>query len=114
MKKIFTILLTILIASFLSSCVSYSVSQRSLHHKDIMSEDMYGPSCPSPIYIATMGASAYDGNPDSIIYEKKITLFSLLNIAQEKYGKDVTIQNVRWDKRNRKKVSVIFDVIKCK
>lgn len=114
MKKTFTFLLTISIASFLTSCVSYSVSQRALHHKDVMSEDMYGQSCPSPIYIATLGASAYDSTPESLIFEKKITLYSLLNIAQEKYGKDVTIQNIRYDKRNRKNVSVIFDVIRCK
>jgi hypothetical protein len=37
-----------------------------------------------------------------------------LAVAKKKYGEDVTIQNVRWDVKNKKNISAIFDVIKCK
>ena len=45
-----------------------------------------------------------------------MTLATLLNDAKVKYGNDVTIQNVRWDLLTDKvtKVSVVYDVIKCK
>ena len=37
----------------------------------------------------------------------------LLADARAKYGNEVTIQNVRWDYMNKKRISVIYDVIKC-
>jgi len=96
----------------LSSCITYSVNQRNLLPKDTNHEDMYGISCPNPTYIATMGIDATSS--DSLISQKKLTLYNLLNEAKKKYGNDVTIQNVRWDKKNRKYISAIFDVVKCK
>ncbi|MEI7580053.1 MAG: hypothetical protein WCJ58_08565 [bacterium] len=70
----------------------------------------YASACPDPIYIATVSKTA--GTHD----QKSLTLATLLNDAKVKYGNDVTIQNVRWDLLTDKvtKVSVVYDVIKCK
>jgi hypothetical protein len=51
---------------------------------------------------------------DTITEQRNLTLFNLLAVAKKKYGEDVTIQNVRWDMKNKKNISAIFDVVKCK
>ena len=95
--------------SFLSllsiSCARYDVNR--------VNWENLGPSaCPSPTYIATMAKSAV---VNGSVYPEKITLFELYNDARVIHGTDVTIQNIRYDVKNgKKKVSVIFDVVKCK
>jgi hypothetical protein len=108
-KAIFTLMLPI--AGF-AACDTYKVHQRSLQNRDVNHEDMYGAACPSPIYIATMGVDATTS--DTITEQRTLTLYNLLAVAKKKYGEDVTIQNVRWDVKNKKNISAIFDVIKCK
>jgi len=85
---------------------------------------MYGPDCPTPIYVATMSRTGKvvitnnerDGFMKRIILDQSdFTLVSLLEYARGAHGKDVTIHNVRWDIKNgKKKTGVIFDVVKCK
>lgn len=103
--------LTLSIAAF-AACDTYKVNQRSLHNRDINHEDMYGAACPSPSYIVTMGVDATTS--DTITEQRTLTLYNLLAVAKKKYGEDITIQNVRWDVKNKKNISAIFDVIKCK
>jgi len=69
-----------------------------------------GTACPAPIYIATVSKDA------GVYNQEALTLASLLKDAKAAYGSDVTIQNVRWDVLSDKvtKVSVIYDVVKCK
>lgn len=112
MKTKLTIIISFFFIIIFSGCDTYSVYQRSLMQKDASQEDMYGAACPSPTYVATMGIDATSS--DSIISQEKLTLYNMLNAAKKKYGEDVTIQNVRWDKKNKKNISAIFDVVKCK
>ncbi|MFN4812008.1 MAG: hypothetical protein ACK5HE_03455 [Bacteroidota bacterium] len=108
-KAIFTLMLPLAV---FAACDTYKVHQRSLQNRDVNHEDMYGAACPGPIYIATMGVDATTS--DTITEQRTLTLYNLLAVAKKKYGEDVTIQNVRWDVKNKKNISAIFDVIKCK
>ena len=46
---------------------------------------------------------------------ESLTMYNLLYDARVAHGNDVTIQNIRYDLKNgKKKVSVVYDVIKCK
>jgi len=79
-----------------------------------------GSNCPNPIYIATMSKSAEvmvktsDGYSIPSFNQQRLTLVSLLSDARVKYGEEVTIHNIRWDIKNKKKkTGVIYDVIKC-
>ena len=69
-----------------------------------------GTACPAPTYIATVSKTA------GTYSQETLTLASLLKDAKAAYGNDVTIQNVRWDVLSDKitRVSVIYDVVKCK
>jgi hypothetical protein len=85
-------------------------------------------ACPHPTYVATMSKSAKSKVVSSVptstgetknttvnsIEQENITLFNLLADARTQYGNDVTIQNIRWDMKNKKRLSVIYDVIRCK
>jgi hypothetical protein len=79
--------------------------------------------CPNPVYITTMSRTGiFNGTITGIetrsVYktnQRDFTMVSLLEFARKEHGKDVTIHNVRWDVKNkRKKSGVIFDVVKCK
>ena len=96
MKKIL-IYLSLIICS--TSCARYTVVQMT--HDQINSN-----ACLNPQYVGTGGVISDD--------EKHMTLVYFLMEAKKKYGEDVTIQNVRWDFNGKKKVSAIYDVIKCK
>ncbi len=110
--KIISVLSFAFLTLILTGCDTYKVNQRNILHKDVNHEDMYGQACPNPTYIATMGVDAT--TTDTITEQRNLTLFNLLAVAKKKYGEEVTIQNVRWDMKNKKNISAIFDVIKCK
>lgn len=65
----------------------------------------YPTACKNPTYIATTAKKANAG--------ESITLASLLTEAQTKYGIDATIHNVHFDIKGGKRISAIYDVIKC-
>ena len=49
--------------------------------------------------------------------EIELTYAALTKFAQEKYGEDVMILNVIWDKKSgdeSKRISATFDVVRCK
>ncbi len=75
-------------------------------------EQSYGQACPKPEYVATIWRDA-DIRGGAYV-STSLRFANLVKEAQEKYGKDVTIQNVRWDLQNGKRRSVVYDVIKCK
>lgn len=93
-------LLSLLIATVLvTSCATY----------DYKSENMNHSACTNPTYICTMSKMGNDFDPTSL------TLFNLLKDARAAHGNDVTIQNIRYDLQNgKKRLSVIYDVVKCK
>ena len=65
----------------------------------------YGQHCPNPKFVTSVYLSgAYD----------KVSLHQCLKLAKEKYGDDVSINNVHWDIFQDRKFGVIFDVVKCK
>jgi hypothetical protein len=64
------------------------------------------PACKYPVYVATMSKETKNSGLD-------LTVYNLLREAQGRYGADATVQNIRWDKNGNKRVSAIFDVIKC-
>lgn len=46
--------------------------------------------------------------------EVRLTHSNLTDLAQSKHGEDVMIVNVKWDRKNRKRTGVTFDVVRCK
>ena len=115
MKKNSLYFITLILAiSAFSSCNRPSVSA-------FQPDGKYSNACPNPIYVATISKSAESytidtyGNKIPEFDSKALTLVALLDYAKSKYGEDVTIHNIRWDKKNgRKRTGAIFDVIKCK
>jgi hypothetical protein len=117
MKKIILVFICI---AFITSCNTYSVVIEP-------NSNTYGIACPHPTYLGTMSKSAkltvpettlpisLESKNSSISYYKQesISLFTLLDDARAKYGFEATIQNVRWDMKNKKRISVVYDVIKC-
>lgn len=110
MKKPFFLLF--ILGMFLASCSIYRIEGSSIERDTI-----YGQVCETPTYVATMGLEptvVYDAYGNAIS-TGKYTLLDCLNAAQEKFGNEVTIVNVRWDIKNKgKRKSAIFDVVKCK
>jgi hypothetical protein len=111
-KKILTMIA--LGAITISSCHTYQVLGFQYDKEN-------GTACPSPVYVGTMGkivssstTLGSNGKPITEYNQESLTLYQLLSDARQKYGADVTIQNVRWDMRNKTRISVIYDVIKCK
>jgi hypothetical protein len=117
MKKIFFICLFLSSGALFQGCSPYGIAVFS-------QDEFYGSSCPAPIYVATMshqGKSTtfkdYQGNEvvGFSFDASDFTLVNILKIAKEKYGQDVTISNIRYDVKGKKKnrKGVIFDVIRC-
>ena len=107
-------ILSIIVVCSLMSCTTWNVTQMNSFNKN--SEDMYGPACPNPIYVTTMGVKEI-GEHLSLTWndsDSGLSIYNLLLEAKKKYGNDVTIQNIKWDRRNKSNVSAIFDVIKCR
>lgn len=80
-----------------------------------------GIACYSPVYVGAMGKIVSSsttpgsyGKPITEYNQESLTLYQLLSDARQKYGADVTIQNVRWDIKNKTRISAIYDVINCK
>lgn len=104
-----------------TSCKTYTVLNEP-------NTTTYGNSCPNPEYVGTMSKAVKNvkvvSTPTSggenkystvaTIDQESISLYNLLSDAREKYGDNVTIHNVRWDMANKKRISVVYDVIKCK
>ncbi len=121
MKKNFQLLAVNFVIMLLVSCntSTYMVST-------LAGDAGNGSACPTPTYIATVSKTAGVYVQETLIStvsetagvygQETLTLASLLKDAKAAYGNDVTIQNVRWDVLSDKgtKVSVIYDVIKCK
>jgi len=118
MKKITLFFLCYVL--FTTACNTYSVIIEP-------NTNTYGTACAHPAYVGTMSKSGKSMNLVSVptsagasktstistYNQESISLYNLLVDARAKYGNDVTIQNVRWDKLNKKRISVVYDVIKC-
>ena len=100
------VLFIIAIATAFSSC-------KALRGTESFTEAQnYGKSCEHPTYVATVAKEA--GVVGGARSASSLRLAVLLKEAQEKYGNDVTISNIRWDLQNGSRRSVIYDVVKCK
>jgi len=121
MKKMKTIsLLLFSCVLFTTACNTYSVIIEP-------NTNTYGIACPHPTYIGTMSKSANfksiattiftsiesENNTSSHYNQETISIYNILADARAKYGNEVTIQNLRWDMKNKKRISVVYDVIKC-
>jgi hypothetical protein len=110
------LILVFICIAFITSCNTYSVV---IEHNS----NTFGTACSHPTYLGTMGKSAKFTseikNSTSSTFvpitndQESISLYNLLNDARAKYGNEVTIQNLRWDMKNKKRISVVYDVIKC-
>jgi hypothetical protein len=90
-----------------SAILFLTFSCSTFQYQRFDAENVNGSACMNPTYVATMSKSAP--------YEpSKLTLFTLLKDARAAHGEEVTIQNVRYDLENKKIISVIYDVVKCK
>lgn len=102
--KVFVLVIT------LYSCATYSVSDSKLEN-----DKVYGLVCPNPKYVATISLEP-EAKRDAygeLSVNSNFTLKDCLDFAKKSYGNDVTILNIRWDMRNSKRISAIFDVVKC-
>lgn len=125
-----------LIVLFLSSCATYDYKTTS---SDEAFTKVY---CKNPDYLETKTFMLGDktGNSKTLVFqdangqkkevvvdekvtEKGLTISQLISYSQSKYGKDVTISNVRWDIETStsfliftsvQKIGATFDVIRCK
>jgi uncharacterized membrane protein len=76
-------------------------------------------TCSQTTYLGTMRKSvkftSLETKNNTSYYndQNSISLFDLLADAMAKYGNEVFIQNLRWDMKNKKRISVVYDVIKC-
>ena len=77
-------------------------------------------TCSQTTYLGTMSKSvkftSLETKNNTSYYndQNSISLFDLLADAMAKYGNEVFIQNLRWDMKNKKRISVVYDVIKYK
>jgi hypothetical protein len=115
------------ISLFLFSCILFTTACNTYSVVVEHNSNTFGIACPHPTYIGTMSKSAnFTGilttlstsletkNSTSTSYnQESISLYNLLADARAKFGNEVTIQNVRWDMKNKKRISVVYDVIKC-
>ena len=113
----------------ITSCSTYD-------YQRFNGENVNSAACPNPEYVSTIAKSAviFESTKERLLgngktakvteeYSKKydpesLTLYNLLKDARAINGNDVTIQNIRYDVRNgklrSKRVSVIYDVVRCK
>jgi len=107
-KLIFSSLVVILV----SSCSTYDYKRF-----DGETANGNGSACANPQYVSTISKSAvvFQPNAPKKYMPESLTMYNLLYDARVAHGNDVTIQNIRYDLKNgKKKVSVVYDVIKCK
>ena len=102
-KKIGLVILT---SIFFSACATSHYNETSIAMDQPQAG--YGVACPTPKYIAT--ESAYSSRTFSASH---LSVAELLVQAKEKYGSNVTIQNIHWDLLNGIRVSATYDVITC-
>jgi hypothetical protein len=103
-------ILSSLVLILVSSCSTYD-------YRRFNGETANGSACANPQYVSTMSKSAvvFQPNAPKKYMPESLTMYNLLFDARVAHGNDVTIQNVRYDVKNgRKKVSVVYDVVKCK
>ena len=135
MKKLNYLLALIVV--FLSSCATYNYQSTS---SDEAFTKVY---CKSPEYVGTLTVLVGSNNGKYFINRTAVsygaitvidtvylkftpldlTISNLTLEAQSKYGKDVTVSNIRWDIETStafffftsvQKVGATYDVIKCK
>lgn len=71
----------------------------------------------SPVSVKQVKGTATGGSEVDIMTnypsELRLTHANLTDLAQSKHGEDVMIVNVKWDRKNRKRTGVTFDVVRC-
>jgi hypothetical protein len=45
--------------------------------------------------------------------QQSLTLAEILKFTKAKKGDDISIQNLKWDIKNGKRISAVYDVVKC-
>jgi hypothetical protein len=125
MKKLNNLL--VLIVLFLSSCAIYDIQTTT---SDEAFTKVY---CKNPEYLETktlivgelrrekITSEKFNQNQNGDVLDwvritpKDLTISEITSYIQSKFGKDVTISNLRWDiERPSKKIGATFDVIRCK
>ena len=111
------------ISLFLFSCILFTTACNTYSVVVEHNSNTFGTACSQPVYLGTMSKSAKSlsetKNSTSSTFvpitndQESISLYNLLADAKAKYGNEVTIQNLRWDMKNKKRISVVYDVIKC-
>jgi hypothetical protein len=101
MKKI----LFVLSIFGLFGCHSYTIVTENAH--DIEKLPAY---CGNAEFVA----SDFIDVPNTVDPQSLLTIARVLKFAKSKYGEDVTVVNLRYDVKDKKKnVSVTFDVVRC-
>jgi hypothetical protein len=130
MKKLNCLL--VLIVLFLSSCASYDIqTDIQTTSSDEAFTKVY---CKNPEYLETktlivgelrrekVTSEKFNQNQTGDVLDwvkitpKDLTISQIISNIQSKYGKDVTISNLRWDieKFSKVKIGATFDIIRCK
>jgi hypothetical protein len=45
--------------------------------------------------------------------QQSLTLAEILKFTKAKKGDDISIQNLKWDIKNGKRISAVYDLVKC-
>jgi len=106
---------SILLSLFILLLSLYSCSVYSISDSKLENDKIYGLVCPNPKYVATISyePEAKKDAYGEVTLNSNYTMKDCLDFAKKRHGNEVTIVNIRWDMRNSKRISAIFDVVKC-
>jgi len=107
MKKI----LFVLSIFGLFGCHSYTIVTENVHDTDSLLA-----YCENAVFVASdfIDVSTAPSRTNNVDPQSLMTIARVLKFAKAKYGEDVTVVNLRYDMKDKKKnVSVTFDVVRC-
>lgn len=70
-------------------------------------------NCPKPQFVSQEYFPPVYLVAEGNFSQQSLTLAEILKFTKSKKGDDISIQNLKWDIRNGKRISAIYDVVKC-
>lgn len=78
------------------------------------SMDACGCNCSNPEFISQDYFPPSNKNAGIVISQKSLTLAEILKYTKTQKGENISIQNLKWDIRNGKRISAVYDVVICR
>jgi hypothetical protein len=70
-------------------------------------------NCPKPQFVSQEYFPPVYLVAEGNFSQQSLTLAEILKFTKSKKGDDISIQNLKWDIRNGKRISAVYDVVKC-